>query len=341
MRPEFWDYELPEYLIAQEPASERDAARLLLVRRDLDLIEHRVFRDLPDLLSPGDLLVLNDTRVLAARLVGQRERTGGRWEGLFLRETPNGLWELLAQTRGKPEIGEAIAIEPGPLRLILRGRAEGHWLAKPEPAGSAPELLAKHGRVPLPPYIRKGEAMEADCERYQTVYARADGSVAAPTAGLHFTPALFDRLQQRHIRTTRVTLHVGLGTFEPVKDDPGGHMMHSEWAKVPAGTVEAIWECKARGGRVIAVGTTATRALESAAREGELAAWQGETNLYIRPPYRFRVIDGLITNFHLPKTTLLLLVSAFAGPRLLKRAYETAVAEGYRFYSYGDAMLIL
>jgi S-adenosylmethionine:tRNA ribosyltransferase-isomerase len=341
MRPEFWDYELPERLIAQEPAAERDAARLLVVHRDLGLIEHRVFRDLPELLDPGDLLVLNDTRVLPARLVGRRERTGGRWEGLFLRQTPEGLWDLLAQTRGKPEIGEAIAIEPGPLRLTLRGRAEGHWLAEPESGGPVAELLAKHGRVPLPPYIRKGEALEVDRERYQTVYARADGSVAAPTAGLHFTPAVLDRLKQRGIGTTRVTLHVGLGTFEPVKDDPAGHVMQSEWTDVPGNAVEMIRECKARGGRAIAVGTTATRALESAARGSELTAWQGETDLFIRPPYCFRVIDGLITNFHLPKTTLLLLVSALAGPALLKRAYETAIAEAYRFYSYGDAMLIL
>jgi len=341
MRPEFWDYELPERLIAQEPAAERDAARLMVVRRDRESIEHHIFRELPELLNAGDLLILNDTRVLPARLVGRRERTGGRWEGLFLRQTPEGLWEMLAQTRGRPEIGETIAIEPGPLRLILRGRAQGHWLAKPEPAGSVAELLAKHGRVPLPPYIRKGEALEADRERYQTVYARADGSVAAPTAGLHFTPALFERLQRRGIGTTRITLHVGLGTFEPVKDDPAGHVMHPEWAKVPAGAVKAIRECNAHGGRVIAVGTTATRALESAARRSGLAEWQGDTDLFICAPYEFRVVDALVTNFHLPKTTLLLLVSAFAGAALLKRAYETAIAEGYRFYSYGDAMLIL
>jgi S-adenosylmethionine:tRNA ribosyltransferase-isomerase len=341
MRPEFWDYELPERLIAQEPAAERDAARLMVVRRDRGSIDHHVFRDLPKFLNAGDLLVLNDTRVLPARLIGRRERTGGRWEGLFLRQTPEGLWELLAQTRGKPEIGETIAIEPGPLRLLLRGRVAGHWLAKPEPAGSVAELLAKHGRVPLPPYIRKGEALEVDRERYQTVYARADGSVAAPTAGLHFTPALFERLQRRGIGTTRITLHVGLATFEPAKDDPAGHVMHPEWAEVPAGAVKAIRECNAHGGRVIAVGTTATRALESAARESGLAEWQGETDLFIRPPHDFRVVDALVTNFHLPKTTLLLLVSAFAGAALLKRAYETAIAEGYRFYSYGDAMLIL
>jgi S-adenosylmethionine:tRNA ribosyltransferase-isomerase len=194
----------------------------------------------------------------------------------------------------------------------------------------------------LPPYIRKGRAGVADRERYQTVYARADGSVAAPTAGLHFTPAVFDRLKVRGIAWTSVTLHVGLGTFEPIKTaDPTQHRMHAEWADVPTAAVEAIRACKARGGRVIAVGTTATRALESAARGGELRAWRGETDIYIHPPYQFRAIDSLITNFHLPRTTLLLLVAAFAGAELVKRAYDDAMREEYRFYSYGDAMLIV
>jgi S-adenosylmethionine:tRNA ribosyltransferase-isomerase len=340
--PDLLDYELPPHLIAQDPAPDRDAAGLLVVDRPTGALAHRHFRDLPDLLSPNDLLVLNDTRVLPARLVGKRERTGGRWEGLFLRQTPDGLWELLAQTRGRPQPGEVIAIDPGPLTLTLRGRTNGHWLAEPAPAGAPGELLAVSGRVPLPPYIRKGEATAADRERYQTVYARADGSVAAPTAGLHFTPAVFDRLRARGIAWTHVTLHVGLGTFEPIKaDDPAQHRMHAEWADVPAAAVEAIRSCKARGGRVIAVGTTATRALESAARDGELKPWRGETDMYIYPPYRFRILDGLITNFHLPRTTLLLLVAAFAGPDLVKRAYEEAVRREYRFYSYGDAMLIL
>jgi S-adenosylmethionine:tRNA ribosyltransferase-isomerase len=342
MSSDLLDYELPPHLIAQEPAPDRDAARLLVVDRATGTLAHHHFRDLPDLLSSDDLLVPNDTRVLPARLVGVRERTGGRWEGLFLRETPDGLWELLAQTRGHPQPGEVIAIDPGPLRLTLRGRAGGHWLAEPSPAGTPRDLLAVSGRVPLPPYIRKGQAGAADRERYQTVYARADGSVAAPTAGLHFTPAVFDRLRARGVERAFVTLHVGLGTFEPIKvEDPTRHPMHAEWAEVPATTVDAIRACKARGGRVVAVGTTATRALESAARGGELTPWRGETDIYIYPPYRFRALDGLITNFHLPRTTLLLLVAAFAGPELVKRAYAEAVRREYRFYSYGDAMLIL
>jgi S-adenosylmethionine:tRNA ribosyltransferase-isomerase len=209
---------------------------------------------------------------------------------------------------------------------------------RPDPPGPAAELLAAHGHVPLPPYIRKGRAADADRQRYQTVYAAHLGSVAAPTAGLHFTPAVFDRLLARGVEMARVTLHVGLGTFAPVKtDDPAQHAIHAEWCEVGGETVEAIREAKSRGGRVIAVGTTTTRTLETAGMQ----PYRGETGLFIRPPFEFRVIDGLITNFHLPRTTLLLLAQAFAGSGLLRRAYTEAIAEGYRFYSYGDAMVIL
>jgi S-adenosylmethionine:tRNA ribosyltransferase-isomerase len=337
----FLDYDLPEHLIAQEPAARRDDARLLVVRRDTGALEHRVFRDLPDLLRPGDLLVLNDTKVIPARLVGRRERTGGKWEGLFLRETPDG-WELLAQTRGYPRVGEPFVTESG-LRLTLAGRtAERHWLMWPDPPGPAADLLSAHGQVPLPPYIRKGRAADADRQRYQTVYAERAGSVAAPTAGLHFTPELLDRLAAAGVRTARVTLHVGLGTFAPVTAaDPTKHPIHSEWCEVGPETVDAIHAAKARGGRVVAVGTTTTRTLESAARPGGLKPFRGETGLFIRPPFEFRVTDALLTNFHLPRTTLLLLVQAFAGSELLRTAYAEAVAHGYRFYSYGDAMVIL
>jgi S-adenosylmethionine:tRNA ribosyltransferase-isomerase len=338
---EFIDYELPQHLIAQEPLPERDSSRLLIVDRQTGQLAHRHFRDLPSLLNSGDLLVLNDTRVLPARLVGRRQKTGGRWEGLFLRQTPDGLWELLAQTRGRPNVGEVIVVEPGPLTLTLRGRVGGHWLAEPSPTESPADLLAVSGRVPLPPYIRKGEACDADRLRYQTVYACADGSVAAPTAGLHFTPAVFDRLRDRGVEWASVTLHVGLGTFDPIRvQDPTSHRMHAEYGEVPRETVEQIVACKRRGNQVIAVGTTTTRALESAARGGSFGPWRGETDIYIYPPFEFRVIDGLITNFHLPRTTLLLLVAAFAGAELMKRAYEEAIREGYRFYSYGDAMLV-
>ena len=313
----------------------------MVLDRDHNTIEHRQFHQLPDCLSAGDLLVLNETRVIPARLIGRRESSGGKWEGLFLREHTDGVWELLARAKGQPIVGEAYQVEPGPLRLIYRGRAEGHWLMTPEPAGTVSEILIKHGQIPLPPYIRQGRADDADRDRYQTVFARTDGSVAAPTAGLHFTPALLARLEEKGVNTARITLHVGLGTFEPMRtDNPDEHVMHAEWAEVSAATVSAIQGCKARGNRVFAVGTTAVRALESAAREGELKPWSGETNLFIRPPYQFHAIDGMITNFHLPRTTLLLLVSALAGTEFLQQAYRTAITEEYRFYSYGDAMLI-
>ena len=341
MVPDPLDYVLPAHLIAQTPPAARDGARLMVVDRATGGLQHQLFRDLPDLLVPGDLLVLNDSRVLPARVIGTREKTGGRWDGLFLRETTDGLWEMLAQTRGRPEVGEGIVVVPGPLRLTLRGRAGGHWLAEPTPAAPAAKWLAKCGRVPLPPYIRKGVASDDDRERYQTVYARAAGSVAAPTAGLHFTPAVFDRLRARGVEWAFVTLHVGLGTFEPMKaDDPSHHVMHAEWGEVPAVTVSAVRACRARGGRVVAVGTTTTRVLESAASGGDLQPWAGETDIFIRPPYLFGVVDALVTNFHLPRTTLLLLVAALAGSETVARAYAEAVRQEYRFYSYGDAMLI-
>ena len=337
----FFDYHLPEHLIAQHPAARRDESRLLVVRRDGGTLEHHTFRDLPGLLSPGDLVVLNDTKVLPARLVGRREGTGGKWEGLFLNEV-GGQWEMLARTRGHPEVGTVFVTDTG-LRLTLRGRTpDRHWLMEPEPAGPPAELLGRYGHVPLPPYIRRGQDCEEDRDRYQTVYAERVGSVAAPTAGLHFTPEVLARLGERGIGTARITLHVGLGTFAPVTTaDPARHAIHREWCEVSATTVEAIRAAAGRGGRVVAVGTTTTRALESAARSGELRPFLGETDLYIRPGFEFRVIGGLITNFHLPRTTLLLLVGAFAGGELLRSAYAEAVAREYRFYSYGDAMLVL
>jgi S-adenosylmethionine:tRNA ribosyltransferase-isomerase len=366
----FLDYDLPADLIAQEPVAERDRSRLLVVRRSDGTIEHCHFLDLPDFLDPGDLLVLNDTRVLPARLLGRRETTGGKWEGLYLGER-DGVWEMLCQTRGRLVEGEAIFVsgEPGALatggcvsqeaqtpvahvpgspglRLTFLGRTpEGHFLLHPERRGSSTDLLNRYGRVPLPPYIRKGRAAAGDVERYQTVYARQSGAVAAPTAGLHFTDRVFDRLRQRGIATTTLTLHVGLGTFQPLQsDDPTRHVMHREWCELPSAAADAVNACRDRGGRVIAVGTTAVRALETAAGQsagGPLVPWSGETALFIYPPYNFQVVNGLVTNFHLPRTSLLLLVGAFAGEDLLRRAYESAIAECYRFYSYGDAMLIL
>ncbi len=338
--PSFLDYELPEHLIAQEPAAQRDRSRLLVLRRDTGTIAHHVFRDLPELLAPGDLLVLNDTRVLPARLIGRRV-TGGKWEGLFLGVAPDGTWEMLCQSRGKLRSGETVVTEPGGLRLTMVCQRAGHWFARPDADGDPTELLEKHGRVPLPPYIRKGEARDEDRQRYQTVYAQHAGAVAAPTAGLHFTPEVFAALDQRGVERASVTLHVGLGTFQPIKGDIGEHHMHREWGRLPGETARAIVRCKDRGRRVVAVGTTSVRVLETVAATGDIREWSGETELFIRPPYEFRCVDALVTNFHLPRSTLLLLVAAFAGEERIREAYRVAVEQGYRFYSYGDAMLIL
>jgi S-adenosylmethionine:tRNA ribosyltransferase-isomerase len=338
----FLEYELPSELIAQRPAERRDESRLLTVDRTSGEIRHRQFKELPGLLRPGDLLILNDTKVLPARVLGIRARTGGQWEGLYLGSTPEGLWELACQTRGTPAAGESIRIEPGPLELELVSKTtEGHWLARPSSNESPTDLLLRHGRMPLPPYIRKGRAEPDDTERYQTIYARQHGAIAAPTAGLHFTPELFEELRRRGISWAHLTLHVGAGTFQPIRvDDYRRHSMHAESGELPASTAEAIQACRTRQGRVIAVGTTSVRVLESVAAHGDIAEWRGETRLFIYPPYRFRVVDALITNFHLPRSTLLLLVGALAGDEVLRKAYLAAIEHRYRFYSYGDAMLI-
>jgi len=338
MKPFPFDYDLLPDLIAQQPCEPRDHARLLVARRTDHSLQHHHFFDLPELLQPGDLLVLNDTRVVPARLLGKRARTGGKWEGLFLRQLPDATWELLCQTRGTLREGEQIDVEGGLSLEMLARLPNGRWQVKSLLPGTSIDLLNRFGHVPLPPYIRKGTANEADRDRYQTVYAQHAGAVAAPTAGLHLTQNLFDRLQERGIAWTTVTLHVGLATFQPIQtDDYTRHPMHTEWACLPQSTVDAIDACKSRDNRVVAVGTTSVRVLESVAR----LAWTGETDLFIHPPYDFKVVDALITNFHLPRTTLLLLVAAFTGVDLLKEAYQAALAERYRFYSYGDAMLIV
>jgi S-adenosylmethionine:tRNA ribosyltransferase-isomerase len=339
----FFDYFLPPHLIAQEPCHERDQSRLLLLRRQDGSLSHHRFHELPNLLASSDLLILNDTRVLPARLLGKRKRTGGQWEGLFLRHLDDGAWEMLCQTRGRLVAGEIIAVESGPLELRLLGRSsQGHWLMQPLQPGSPVELLQAYGHIPLPPYIRKGQDLPEDRDRYQTVFAQQAGAVAAPTAGLHFTPALFARLKERGIEWASVTLHVGPGTFQPIQvDDYRKHHMHSEWGSLPEATVVAIAACRARGGKVIAVGTTSVRVLETVASTGPLRPWTGDTDLFIYPPHKFQVIDALVTNFHLPRSTLLLLAGAFAGVELLEKAYKTAIEMEYRFYSYGDAMLIV
>ena len=347
---DLYDYDLPPDLVAQEPLPDRSAARLLHLRRSDGSIAHRHVRDLPELLRPGDLVVVNDSRVLPARLVGRRAATGGKWEGLFLRtETTGdhaGAWVLLAQARGRLAPGERVVLldraDRPALALELVGRAAGGaWLARPDSAEPAVAILERIGRVPLPDYIRGGAAGPGDAERYQTVYAREPGSVAAPTAGLHFTEPLLAALAARGVGLARVTLHVGLGTFRPITaariDD---HPMHAEWCACPEETAAAVRAARARGGRVVAVGTTAVRTLETAALAGTIGPWAGSTELFIRPGSRFRAIDCLLTNFHMPRTTLMVLVGTLAGRETILRAYATAVRERYRFFSYGDAMFI-
>ncbi len=343
MQPPFLDYDLPPHLIAQQPSAQRDQSRLMVIRRDEKSIEHHSFRDFPSLLKANDLLVLNDTRVLQARLLGQRKDTGGKWEGLFLRSLDGGAWELMCQTRGRLSPGVTIAVEPGPLELrLFERRDDGHWLVQPSLPGTPAELLSKHGHVPLPPYVRKGIAEDEDTARYQTVYAQRDGAVAAPTAGLHFTDEIFNELEACSIGRAFITLHVGPGTFQPIQtNDIARHRMHSEWCELKAATVDSIRKCREVGGRLVAVGTTSVRVLESAAASGTLQPHSAETELFIFPPYEWRCVDVLLTNFHLPRSTLLLLVQAFGGVDLIREAYRVAVAEKYRFFSYGDAMLII
>ncbi len=344
-----YDYELSPDRIASEPLPERDASRLLCLERRTGAIAHRTFRQFPGLLRPGDLLVVNETKVVPARLVGQRTATGGKWEGLFLGVMPEGHWRLIGQTRGKLQPGESITLQhasggasPATLQLTLRTRTEtGEWTAIVDSQEDTFCLLEQFGTVPLPPYLQREQPSSLDRERYQTTFAKLPGAVAAPTAGLHFTPEILEACRRRGAEIVPVTLHVGLGTFRPMDvNQLSEHRMHSEWCDLPQPTVDAIYRTRRSGGRVIGIGTTTVRTLESVAASGPLRAWSGETSLFIRPPYEFRVVDALLTNFHLPRSTLLVLVSAFAGREQVLNAYHTAIAEQYRFYSYGDAMFI-
>lgn len=342
MQTSEFDFTLPDELIAQQPVEPRDRARLMVVRRGEGRWEHRTFRDLPELLAPGDVVVRNDTRVVPARLVGRRDATGGQWEGLFLHARPDGSWEILATTRGRPATGEHVVVGQG-LRLALEGRgAGGSWIVRPESADPPHALLEAHGQVPLPPYIRGGREGPGDRTRYQTLYARVPGAVAAPTAGLHFTDEVFASLAARGIERLDITLHVGVGTFRPIQAERiEDHTLHSEWAELSPAAATVLQACRTRGNRVVAVGTTSARTLETAALGGSIEPFAGETALYLRPGHTFRAVDALITNFHLPRSSLLVLVAALAGPELIRAAYADAVRERYRFYSYGDAMLII
>ncbi|MCC7365237.1 MAG: tRNA preQ1(34) S-adenosylmethionine ribosyltransferase-isomerase QueA [Dehalococcoidia bacterium] len=338
MRTSDFDFDLPQELIAQQPAEPRDSARLMVLRRAARSVEHRTFRDLPELLDPGDLLVVNDTRVMAARLYGRRADTGGAVEALLIRPLTDLRWEVLFRPGRLAAAGRQFIFDTtsGALPATCTARNEG--VVELEFAHAFDP--ASVGQVPLPPYIH---GYEGDPERYQTVYSRDARSAAAPTAGLHFTPELFERLAACGIGLAAVTLEVGPGTFKPVSvDDPRDHDLHAEHVTVPAETAAAIAAAKREGRRVVAVGTTVVRTLEHVARErGEVEPYEGWTRLKILPGEPFHVVDVLVTNFHLPRSTLLMLVSAFAGTEFVLEAYRTAVRERYHFYSFGDAMLLL
>ncbi len=338
MNLEDFDYHLPPELIAQSGAEPRDASRLRVIDRQTGQITHRIFRDLPQYLRAGDVLVLNQSKVIPARTFATNPHGTGL-EVLLVREIPSGegLWEALLKPARRAKVGSRLTFPDGLFATVEAIEADGTRLLRF--SGNVWEHLENIGKMPLPPYIQAS----VDPARYQTVYAKTPGSVAAPTAGLHFTPELLDRVRGLGVDIQYVTLHVGPGTFKPVHDDPDRHVMHLEPYEVSPQTAEAVNRARAEGRRVIAVGTTVVRTLETAysAELSGVRAGSGETQLFIRPGFRFNVIDALITNFHLPKSTLLMLVSAFMGHGLMKQAYQTAVAERYRFYSLGDAMLIL
>ncbi|WP_066095960.1 tRNA preQ1(34) S-adenosylmethionine ribosyltransferase-isomerase QueA [Xanthomonas massiliensis] len=338
MKKSDFHYDLPEELIAQAPLPERSASRLLVVPPAPAAFADRHVRDLPGYLQPGDLLVFNDTRVIPARLFGHKA-SGGRVEILIERLLPgNGARAQLGVSKS-PKPGSRIVLDAGGEAEVL-GRDGEFYRLRFDVDGPLETWLTHAGRLPLPPYIHRDPGA-GDIERYQTVFAREPGAVAAPTAGLHFDQALLAALADRGIETGHVTLHVGAGTFQPMRvEDVSQHHMHSEWCRVEAGLVEHIAATRARGNRVVAVGTTVARSLETAARGGTLAAFAGETDIFIYPGYRFAAIDALFTNFHLPESTLMMLVSAFAGKERIFAAYRHAVRERYRFFSYGDAMLL-
>ena len=336
-----YDFALPPDLIAQHPAPRREESRLMVVHRVSGQIEHRRFTDLPGLIAPNDCMVINTTKVFRARLLGQRA-SGAPAEILLLRDLGEGRWEAMVSPGGKLKPGRVVTIAPGftaEICEVTERRTRIVRLSSIEPVAG---MIEKHGHIPLPPYIQRSDSGD-DASRYQTVYANQPGSVAAPTAGLHFTPGILSAIESRGARISRITLHVGAGTFKPVEaDDPADHQMHEEWYSVPEEAAAEINAARTADGKIWAVGTTSVRTLESVASEdGAIPAGSGETKIFIRPPYAFRTVDRLITNFHLPRSTLIMLVAAFAGYDLTMRAYAEAIGERYRFYSYGDAMAIV
>ena len=334
------DYELPEDLIAQEPCEPRDMARMMVIDRARGTIDIDVFRNLPAYLVTGDCLVLNDTRVIRARLFG-RKRTGGRVEVFLLRESAPGEWEALVRPSAKVKPGTPVQFAEGVEAIVADVLPGGRRLVRFNRPDVLP-VLETMGVIPLPPYIHRETPDERDAERYQTVYAQAPGAVAAPTAGLHFTPRVFEALEAKGVKQTRLTLHVGYGTFRPIQSDAvADHRLEAEEYEFPEETAELLNATRDQGGRVVAVGTTSTRVLETQAQNSRFQAGHGQTAHYIHPPYEFHGVDVLQTNFHLPRSSLLALVCAFAGRELVFEAYERAVRERFRFYSYGDVMLIL
>jgi S-adenosylmethionine:tRNA ribosyltransferase-isomerase len=334
-------YNLPEELIAQDPLQDRSGSRMLVLDKKTGKIEHRMFREISTYLNPGDCLVINDTRVIPARLIGTKTETGAKVEVLLLKRRQNDIWETLVKPGRKMKVGARVEFGEG----LLTGEVvdvveEGNRLVRFHYEGIFEEVLERLGQMPLPPYITH---QLRDRERYNTVYATHNGSAAAPTAGLHFTEELLDRIQEKGVKIARVTLHVGLGTFRPVKvDDVKEHHMHSEYYQISEEAAETINAAKEAGNRVICVGTTSCRTIESAADEsGRLSASSGWTDIFIYPGYKFKILDRLITNFHLPESTLIMLVSALAGREHVLVAYEEAVREKYRFFSFGDAMLVI
>ena len=331
-----FDYHLPEELIAKYPVEPRDSCRLMVLDRRNQKIEHRIFRDIVDYLKEGDLLVLNDTKVIPARLIG-RKTTGAKIEVLLLRPYTDNEWEVLIKNIKRLKPGQEVIFGEDFKAVLLEKYQEGKARVKLI-GDNIKELINKYGHIPLPPYIER-EDEERDKEAYQTVFARKEGAVASPTAGLHFTQELLKKLEEKGIKKAFCTLHVGLGTFRPIQtEDITKHKMHEEYYQIPDETLQAIRETKEKGKRVIAVGTTVVRTLETYAQTGKK---EGFSDIFIYPPYQFKMVDALITNFHLPKSTLILLVSAFAGKDFIFKAYNEAIQQKYRFFSYGDAMLIL
>jgi S-adenosylmethionine:tRNA ribosyltransferase-isomerase len=334
-----FDYALPERLIAQHPVEPRDSSRLLVVDRASTGVQHRMFKDLLDYILPGDTLVFNDTRVIPARLMGRRADTGGQVEVFLLTEKTEAEWEVLVKPGKRAKPGMVIEFGPELSCEVIGGTDFGGRVVRFAFSGIFAELLDRLGETPLPPYIHE---RLSDSERYQTVYSRQRGSAAAPTAGLHFTPSLLEQIKEKGARLAFITLHVGLGTFRPVAvNDITQHVMHREYFSVSEEAAAAVNQAKEQGGRVIAVGTTSIRTLETAARNGRLSAGSGWSEIFIYPGYTFQLVDGIITNFHLPKSTLIMLISAFAGRERVFSAYQEAVEREYRFFSFGDAMLLL